>query len=292
MKIAFGSVVYKEGLLYADEFIDSLNQQTGIQNVDVVLLNDNLSAEDMNNIISKLNKPPIILYNDHGLKPHELRVELIRKTKRMGYDLLIFGDFDDTWSNDRIEQYIDQFQAGYAFFYNDLYKRDGTLFFSSTPFETESYYKILESNYLGLSTTGIVLPMIEETTIDMLGLCQQPVFDWYLYTILLKLGHKGKKIVNAKTYYRLHANNLAGIVNISDEHVIKELNVKIDHYNSLRSVGAEFQKKHSFYSHLYNVFFESPNKLIEYVDLSDNYWWGLLKESKLKGVITNEYKWS
>src|SRR5690625_1022124 len=101
MNIAFGTVIYKEGYDYVKDFVKSINNQT-YEDFDILILNDNLNDNELDFVISNLKNEVRVLNNKNKQKPHELRIELIKWSKRKKYDLLILGDFDDTFSEDRI----------------------------------------------------------------------------------------------------------------------------------------------------------------------------------------------
>lgn len=283
MRVAFGTVVYDSAYKYVDEYIDSLNKQD-TDKFDILLINDDLNKLQLDYILNKLKKKPKILSNNLNLKPGTLRVKLIEFAKRLGYDLLIFGDFDDEFSQCRISSIIKEYDEDYGFFYNELCYFNGESFFYYLPSETNTIDDILDYNYVGLSHSALNLRVIEQDLIDELYESDNDVFDWYLFSILLNHGMKGKKINNGKTYYRLHEQNIAGEDKYSLENVLNELKIKIKHYQSLHKKNEKFKERLELYTRLEEMVNEETLFLKDFIDGTKDYWWSKLNiERMLKG---------
>ncbi|MRH41222.1 glycosyltransferase [Aquibacillus halophilus] len=282
MKVAFGTVIYEEGFDYVLDYISSLNNQT-YNDFDILLLNDNLSNEQESYIYDNLIIKPKIFKNMNGLKPHQLRVELIRKAKVENYDLLILGDFDDVFSEDRISSMVAEFDNEFCFFYNELYYMGSTKkFFSKIPDITQDIGCILESNYIGLSNSALNLNYITKHIVNELNGCTNSVFDWYMYSLLLHLGLKGKKITGGKTFYRIHELNIAGKSNDSYEDITKELEIKIRHYLALKNKNIIYSEKLKDYIKLKRDIENKKLNIMDYIDHGNDYWWGKLNLNKME----------
>ncbi|MBB6454539.1 hypothetical protein HNQ94_003028 [Salirhabdus euzebyi] len=281
MNVAFGTVIYEEGFDYSLEYIKSLNQQT-YNDFDLLLLNDNLSKNKLDFITDNLKVTPKIYQGTNGLKPHELRVELIQIAKSKNYDIIIFGDFDDVFSEDRIASIMMEFNEDFGFFYNDLYSLEfNNKFFSELPDITQNIDSILESNYVGLSNSALNLNLVNQKIICDLNQCSNTIFDWYLYSLLLLLGLKGKKIKNGKTFYRLHSLNVAGKSENTLQDLMKEIEVKVRHYHSLSNKSIIFNEKLNNYQRLKHSIESFEINIMDYVDYDNDYWWGKLNLEKI-----------
>lgn len=279
MKVVFGTTVYDKAFEFGPEYIESINSQD-TNEFDLLLLNDNLKSSEIELIKNNLVKQPKILSNKYALEPHQLRVELIKWAKGEGYELLIFGDFDDKFSSDRISSVIEEFDSDFGFFYNTLAYFNDKNFFNELPSETNQIDDILEYNYIGLSHSALNLNTLSTELIDELSKSQNEIFDWYLYSLLLSEGIKGKRINSGKTYYRIHDDNIAGEDGHSTEDIIKELDVKIKHYRSLQDKSIKF--KELLNKHLYLKENINNEELTDYVDTNKDYWWSKIK---LKGMV-------
>jgi len=277
MRVVFGSVIYNERIEFIDDFLDSLNKQN-YPDFDIIFINDDLNNLKINYIVNKLIQKTIICNVNKKLKPNELRVELIKQSKIKEYDLLILGDFDDTFSEDRVSSIINEFEASYGFFYNDLfYFNNKRLFFDKLPNLTLNIKNILECNYLGLSNTSINLKLIDDYMIKELNNCMSPIFDWYMYSLFLSKGIVGKKINQGFTSYRLHSNNIAGLKKDKNEAILQEIEIKMLHYSSLKKINLVFEELYYNYNELKKKVEIGMNITKYLCKNTSNYWWGNIR---------------
>jgi hypothetical protein len=282
MKAAFGTVLYKESFKFFKEFAESLNNQD-CYDFDVLLLNDNLNNEELEKVTSYLKKNVILLYGKQNSSIPELRFQLISSAKENGYDLLILGDFDDTFSRNRVSNIISEYDKKISFYYNNLYYYEKQRkFFNYLPLYTTKITDIIEHNYLGLSNTALNLNNINYVLINELNEKTAVVFDWYMYSILLKRGHIGKKVEGCKTYYRIYENNTAGECKNTIEDIYKEIIVKMNHYNILKKFDSKFDELFDFYKELQFDINNGRIDIMSYVDKYNDYWWGRIKSNKIK----------
>lgn len=289
MKVAFGTVVYKEAFNFSDDFINSINIQNS-QEFDTILLNDNLSFSELEYLEKKLETKVKIYTKKKDLKPYELRIQLIEIAKNEGYELLILGDFDDTCSYNRIYENIKQFDSKYSFFYNELfYMEDYSIpFFDELPIITSDINCILESNYIGLSNSSLNLKNINTFILEELKKADTLVFDWSMYTFLLNYNLKGKKIEKAKTFYRIHDSNIAGKQDNSYSSIVKEINIKVKHYSILENNNPVFSKYKKLYETLQaNITADNYHILLPNIKCG-KIWWGKIKINQINWSDINE----
>ncbi len=202
MKIAFGTVLYENALRYSNEFCASLLNQ-GYKDFDMLIICDNLDSLQIEEMFPKDKR--FVFYNYTNYTPSDLRIKLIEIAYESGYDLLLIGDFDDTFSSNRVKEYKKQYSEDITFFYNDLrYLSDKHLFFKNIPDRIEKITPIEEQNFIGLSNSGINLKKIDIKSLKKLYGKNIKIFDWLFYTFLLLNDSTGKKIKNCSTYYRIH----------------------------------------------------------------------------------------
>lgn len=274
MKIAFGTVIYQEAFEYAYEFIESLNRQT--IGFDLVVINDNCTQEQVEDLVSKSRHKVVVENSKGGMSPAELRIELILYAKRLHYDLLISGDFDDKFMENRVETIVQHYAEKYAFFYNELYDFENNNIMRKLPEVTSDIRDIADYNYLGLSNSAFNLKRISLDLLESMRKDYTRVFDWYLFSRILLQHESGKMVKDTGTYYRIHDHNIAGITysNIHPETIKKEIQVKIDHYILLNKYSEIFSDKLEFYLDLKK---KSEQELADLkVDCNNEYWWGLL----------------
>ncbi|NUU74819.1 hypothetical protein [Paenibacillus xylanilyticus] len=277
MKIAFGTVIYKESFLYLTDYAKSINSQDTTE-FDLLLLNDNLDNGEVQHLISYFDTHVHLWNGKAGSLPSELRVELIKRAKKLGYDLLVLGDFDDTFSENRISKIQSRYEKNVAFYYNELYYSDRLKsFFETLPAQTHEIDSILECNYLGLSNTAINLNAISYELIEKLNVSNGPIFDWFMYSVLLMEGCKGIKVDRCKTYYRIHENNVAGEISNTLDAVHKEIEVKLMHYEHLKTLYPEFARLLRLYEKLRDRLDDSKFDIFPLVKETNDFWWGNLK---------------
>ena len=260
---AVGTVLYKADKEILQDFIKSVNWQSD-QGFDLLVVNDNAETSDLEYLSQHVENNLLISDACKDSLPYQNRIDLLRMAKKDQYDLLILIDFDDLMNTDRIYEYKRQYDSDHAFFYNNLKISTGETVFNSLP-ETVKWGDVLESNFLGLSNTGINLEKLDMPFIDSLSEGNTPVFDWYLYERILLENKTGKRIDHTWTEYKIYENNIAGI----HQSARKEIEVKREHYALLKDY-------HEIYVYLYKQYSQ--------IDSSD-------KDDKIKETFHNGYWW-
>jgi len=276
MKVAFGSVVYGMAYPFHEDFIDAINHQD-TKDFDVLLLNDDLNDESCEHLTNGIKQKTIWVKCQTNYTIPELKIELIKSAKEKRYDLLILGDFDDSFSKHRISKYIMNYDPIYSFYYNELFYMDHKKrFFCMLPPVVEEITPILECNFLGFSNTALDLDKVDSTLLNSLKTRQTIAFDWMVFSLLLLKGHKGKLIDDCKTYYRIHEHNIAGESDCSNEGLKKEIEIKIAHYSKLMDIDSRYLGLYQFYTDLKNSF--ETNLLVEKSTINNRYWWGSINK--------------
>lgn len=275
MKIAFGTVIYEQAWKWWREFAESLSEQT-IKEFDVLILNDGVSKEKVSLLKETLNFSTYIYDAEKGKTISEIRIQLLQIAKEMGYDLLVIGDFDDTFASNRVENIMKSWNKDIAFYYHNLqYENSDELVFVELPESLESIKSILESNFLGLSNTAINLNLISEMFINLLENIKTNIFDWYLYSKILIAGGKGCIVEDTYTIYRQQENNLAGIQVSDDKAICKEIIIKKEHYNMLKK---ELQIAEDLFYKYEELEKYNDVSLIPYKNSdTKRYWWSNIK---------------
>lgn len=275
MRIVVGSVIYSEAIPYIHDFLKSLQQQT-VQNFDVLLINDNIPMDIITQLLELYSEDfkgriKIEDCTSEEQELYELRIQLLSKVKKEGYNLLVLADCDDMSAENRIEQICNSYCKETAFFYHDLKRIGGdeNVIFD-LPEKTDCVDSILEKNYLGLSNTAINMECITKKFIETLQEGNTKVFDWYLFSRILLNGGVGKKVINTYTFYRIHETNLAGICGDNLTYLKKERDIKAIHYQLLEKYDKRFQLLLKRYIEM------DVEKAV--VNTNNNFWWGRLGE--------------
>jgi hypothetical protein len=149
-------------------------------------------------------------YSDTPAKNREYGINYCIENK---YDVLIFGDSDDYFSDNRVELLLSMLNG------HDIVVNDVSLFDDSGIYEamymsnrlendsTVSYDYIQNKNIFGLSNTAVKTNALNKVTFDK----DLVAVDWYLYRELLKNGCNAIFTNKAITYYRQHKDNVVGL---------------------------------------------------------------------------------
>lgn len=277
MKTAFGTVVYESAWKYIDEFCKSLNAQT-TQEFTMLIVCDNLSKLHIQNLKQKFAQKVIIIPITENMSIPAIRITLIKKAKQHGFDLLILGDFDDIFEQDRINKIIKTFKLNpeYAFYYNKLVDFSGKSVFTILPEKIDGIETILEHNFCGLSNTALNLRLLDKNFITSLFECDSLIFDWYLFSRILLYGYKGRYVADTETLYRIYINNIAGIPSGKQADMEKELSIKRAHYALLKNTNFKIYSLYEIYSKLTIESLKS-DKVSYQNKILHGYWWEQIK---------------
>lgn len=267
--IVFGAVIYQDAVEYIYDFIESVNQQS-FDSFDVLLINDDIIDINIIKQIKSRVRSRKVIIKDKTVKkntPTEMRVELLKEAKKLGYELLIIGDCDDTFSYNRVSRYAEVYKnnKNIDFYYNDLKLINGKNVIANLPDKLENIEALMQSNFVGMSNSAINLKLMEYEFIESLLEFHSFVFDWYLYSRMLLSGKKGMLVNDTSTIYRIYDNNFVGVNKSDIEALEKEIAVKEIQY----SILSQYDKR---YGYLYEKI-----KTLKFADIKINgnnrYWW-------------------
>lgn len=270
MKIVVGSVVYVEALDYLEDFFDSIEKQN-YNDFEILLINDNFSLNQLEKLVKRtLFKHKVTIIDTQAkLTPVELRLELLKEAKAR-FDFLILSDCDDIMTENRVQCFAESLEDTYGFYYNEIRTLEYGKVMPKLPVNVDDWKDISEYNFLGMSNTAIDVSLLSIEFIDSLSQCKTNIFDWYLYTRIVLEGLKGKKVDSCFTLYRIHNNNLAGIISNTKQALMREIEIKLKHYDSL--------KEYNNYLQLYEKY-KTKAKHLQIADPEDKlyFWWGLIE---------------
>lgn len=251
MKVAVGSVIYTQAESYFHDFFSSIDDQSE-KEFDILILNDDVGDSDVLSYYEQKwgDRLKVISYKERHMEPCQLRIELLKRAKKLGYELLILCDCDDKCPDNRIRSILEQYHGDYTFFYNELRDFNGNQVFPRLPAEIRSIDPILEKNFLGLTNTALAMNQITDSFLDALDEGQTDIFDWYLFSRILLNKGSGLLIEGTYTYYRRHGGNIAGISNGDRGALEKECKVKIQHYGFLEKYDKRYKDLLYYYKNM------------------------------------------
>ncbi len=194
---------------FLDEFFTSMLKQTYIK-YDLIVVNDGYKEfKDIKRKYDSLN----IIELEYSSSPAKNREHGINYIIEEQYDILIFGDSDDYFSDNRIEKSISLLDK-YDIVVNDLSLFNDKEVYSekyiSNRIENNSiveYDFIKDKNIFGLSNTALKIDILDKVEFDD----QLVAVDWYFYKNLLKSNARAVFTNETETFYRQYANNTIGL---------------------------------------------------------------------------------
>lgn len=229
MKTLIAGVLFRNVERFAREYFDSLNNQTDCDFDTIIILDKTTTPQEY-------SKERLLFLNSiNGASPADIRFQIIQYAINNKYEVILFSDLDDFYSNNRIKkakQYLNKFDI----YVNNLIPvNEDSKIINNCIFgklnSNISVYNILDSNFFGLSHTAIktsIIPRNFYIPSDLIAV------DWWLFSILLL--YKRNLFFDDKTitYYRQHRDNISGFYDqLSAEKLDTGIKVKMNHYQHL-----------------------------------------------------------
>jgi hypothetical protein len=262
--IAFLTTVFPQNEKFLIFFFDSLSTQT-YKNFDLIIVNDKFkNLNYYKDLYSNLN---IININasDTPAKNREIGINYCIENN---YDILIFGDSDDYFKNDRIEKSIKILNQA------DIVVNDLSLFNEKTIYN-ERYFSnriknhqiikfefIKNKNIFGFSNSAIKLFNKKKFFIPK----NLVAVDWYIFSNLLLKGYKAVFTNETISFYRQYEQNIIGLKQLDEKSFNKVKNIKIKHFKALSMNGNRFDNE---LKSLYSLNFDKKR------EIKNPIWWEL-----------------
>ena len=227
--VAFISVIFPNNLKYFNSFLESLSKQSFIK-FDLLLFNDGCDENDLFRELEQFDLEFKIFAPKSDI-PVIIRSEIINYLKGSGYELLIFGDTDDTFSENRIWKSQEMItKEDYDIVFNDLSIIDNKGKIKCRSIWNQRFIEnkikvdfdfLSRYNVLGLGNTSIKTLVLEgfilktDTSI--------PVFDWIMFLQLLNFTPELKiGFSKEETFYRQHNQNTLGLSNQINQSMLEK----------------------------------------------------------------------
>ena len=236
---AFLTTIFPMKKQYLLDFFGSLTRQT-FDEFDVVVVNDGYRNFDEITTLFKTLKIVELPFSDSPAKNREHGINYVLKNK---YQYVVFGDSDDYFAENRVYKSIDLLKQ-YDIVVNDL-----TLF-DETGLLQENYISnrvnnltvidinfIKDKNIFGLSNTAVNTKILQGISFDK-GLI---AVDWYLFSVLLLQSKQAVFSNETRTFYRQYSGNSAGMGFISEQTINRAIDIKMKHYETLRSFDVGYK---------------------------------------------------
>lgn len=216
-KIAFLTTIFPTQEDFLHKFLNSLQNQT-YKNFDLIFVNDGYKS--FNKIKTQFNNSINIVEIKSSNTPAKNREIGINYCIDHKYEILIFGDSDDWFKNNRIEISL-KYLIDNDIVVNDLslFNEDGIYeekYISNRLNNLETIDKnfISDKNIFGMTNTAIKLKNISHVTFEDSLIA----VDWYFFKLLLNNGLKAIFTNETISFYRQHKNNTIGLNIIDNEY--------------------------------------------------------------------------
>ncbi|MCG8409657.1 MAG: glycosyltransferase [Bacteroidales bacterium] len=230
--IVFLTTIFPAVKNFLPDFFDSLESQTS-KDFDLLVINDGVS--DFSFYDEKYPNLNIIEYK-FSQSPAKNREYGIKKCIELNYEYIIFGDSDDFFSKNRIENSIK------ALRFNDLVVNELNIYSSGeciNNFFAKNLKKthllrgeIIDSNIFGFSNIALRKSIIN---VDFSFSNKLIAVDWFFVSsLLIKEKINISFLKDVYTYYRQHDNNLIGMsLFLTKKKLNLGLNVKQSQYTQM-----------------------------------------------------------
>jgi len=207
--VAFLTTIFPMKEQFLIDFFDSLSRQT-YDKFDVIVVND--GYDNFYDVKMKYQNLSIIElpYSGTPAKNREYGINYCIDNK---YDILVFGDSDDYFSNNRITKSV-KLLSDHEIVVNDLttFDKIGIVQhkYISNRVKNNSiinYSFIKDKNIFGMTNTAINLNILDKVKFDD----SLVAVDWLMFKDLLKLGHKAIFTNEIISYYRQYFDNTIGL---------------------------------------------------------------------------------
>lgn len=230
-RVAFLTTVFPTKDKFLITFFDSLEQQT-YKNFDIIVVNDGYKKLQVFQQKYKNLKIIELPYKNTPAKNREYGINYCIDAH---YDILIFGDSDDYFAENRVAKSLELLKS-YDIVVNDLslFNEDGIyeekyISHRVNNLSNINFDFIRDKNIFGLSNTAINLNNNPNIVIpdDLIAV------DWYIFSTLLMEGKRAVFINETISYYRQHQQNVVGFKPLDEASFKKGLEVKKKHYEAL-----------------------------------------------------------
>lgn len=229
---AFITTIFPASRKFLPEFLKSLLNQTE-KDFDLLVFNDGITDfELLKEEFFELN----ILEYKVNYTPAVNREYAIKKAMELGYLHLIFGDSDDYFSGNRVDDALKAL-TNYDIVVNDItiiadqiiQENYFTSIIAANPFNLK---RLINSNVAGLSNTAVNTCIVPENINFNKELI---AVDWFFFSIVLANANVEAYFTNdSVTYYRQHNLNTVGMMKIVNGEKVKlGIRTKLYHYKEM-----------------------------------------------------------
>lgn len=251
MKTAFLTFVYPGIENCFPEFLKSLKAQTDL-NFTLYIVNDGM--DKLSSHLMDLPFPFKIMNQSGSIA--QLRKKGLLWILEDAVEILILGDADDCFEKNRIvfsKEILSQepILANELVTFGETVKDSASMIGSKW---TEGFKikveNIRDENCMGMSNTALRTGNIPWNTLLQAIPDDILIFDWTFFTLLLHQINHAYFTKRTVTYYRRHAQNEAPLQMLTNDQILKGVQVKWAHYKAVRHLDASYQSRFEEFQNL------------------------------------------
>jgi hypothetical protein len=287
--------VYSGAEKWLDSYLKSLDGQTDLL-FELIVFQDQV---DFSKEINTKKFPVHFFSVDSHLDIYAIRLAGLKKLKEIfGDALFIFSDIDDNLNFKRVEITKSCFQTSETLLaFSDITLMDGlgnpsiSNLWKDRLDSSVSSSDLQDFNMIGFGSCAMRGSFIPEEIMNYYA--SVGASDWYLFSCLLRDSKtKAQFIPHDLVLYRQHDENCAGLKQIDEARLLRDVSVKVRHFDALSSrygEKADIERLDSFRK-LEKFIQNIDNRLIYINKLNSAYfshlfWWEHIKTLNEVGIL-------
>lgn len=277
-RLATVMVIYPAAMQYFKEFIRNYEKQTEL--VPLLIYSDGVDREIIELELKDCNFKWQFQALPRNLNVSQNRIEVLKSLSMLPYAWFLFIDADDLMSENRIEISLKNLDGSADILYNQItLLSGGPYFMRSLPPKLMSIHDIARGNFVGLSAVSIKKSAIQSAMHWLHYGATCIAFDWFLMSVLLFVGAKGRLLFECETYYRIYNENTAGDLWLTSQKYLTERKVKQLHYTALASFYPEASSTLFEMIEVQTGLSDNLEKYIDFINTTQKrFWWSCVDD--------------
>ena len=266
-KTAFLTTIFPACEKYLPDFFTSLQNQT-FKDFDIVVVIENVDKSQIKDLCT--SEMTVKVVNSTQASAVGNRIQGLQYIVENGYNIVVFGDCDDTFSTNRVEESLKTLETA-DIAVNELMLVDENLTLLHNNYLSQRLENnqrldadfIKDKNVFGLSNTALrtnILPEFDEIP-DVIA------FDWYLYAEILENSEISTRFTDqCFTNYRQHEQNITGMNNLDESYILRGVQVKLSQYKQLSQKFPKYNKMYTEFKKLSKRIAQNLDFRAKYID--------------------------
>ena len=283
-KTAFFTTVYAGCEKFLKDFFTSLHNQN-YKDFEIVIINESVDALLLKSFLTP--EMTVRIVNSARADAISNRIQGLQYIIETGYDFVVFGDCDDTFSANRVDESLKMLENA------DIAANELMLVDENLTLLQENYLSqrlnnsqlvnagfITDKNIFGMSNTALRTEILHNFS----EIPDVIAFDWYFFAELLEeTGVSARFTTGCHTNYRQYEMNLAGLNKRDESYILRGIQVKLSQYKQLSKKYPKYDKMYKDFDALEKKLAKNLNFKKKYLDrmihkqIEMSFWWEEIK---------------